>query len=332
MNNWIQSILEKRERLAFPFVTHPGIEIIGETVKRTVSDGNLQYRAIAAAVKRFRMPACCAMMDLTVEAEAFGAQISMPDDEIPSVRGRLLNDAADVERLQLPGLDQGRLPAYLLANRLAVENISDVPFFSGCIGPFSLASRLYDMSELMMAIYTEPETVQLLLEKCTTFLLQYGRALKATGSAGVIVAEPAAGLLSNDDCLQFSTHYLQRVTSELQDERFTVILHNCGNSGHCTGAMIESGAYALHFGNAIEMSEVLKEVPPHILVMGNIDPVGTLRQSTPVEVKRKVTELLKQSADFPNFVISSGCDIAPGTPHENIDAFFEAVNRFNETL
>lgn len=31
---------------------------------------------------------------------------------------------------------------------------------------------------------------------------------------------------------------------------------------------------------------------------------------------------------YKNFVISSGCDIPPATPWENIDAFFEAVNEF----
>lgn len=33
-------------------------------------------------------------------------------------------------------------------------------------------------------------------------------------------------------------------------------------------------------------------------------------------------------AEFPNFVISSGCDIPPASPWENIDAFFEAVEEF----
>ena len=39
-------------------------------------------------------------------------------------------------------------------------------------------------------------------------------ALKATGVNGVIMAEPAAGLLSNEDCLQYSSFICERNSRE----------------------------------------------------------------------------------------------------------------------
>ena len=76
----------------------------------------------------------------------------MPEHEVPSVTGRLVYDEETVNNLQVPSLSAGRMPEYLKANRLAVENIKDKPVLSGCIGPFSLAGRLYDMSEIMVGI------------------------------------------------------------------------------------------------------------------------------------------------------------------------------------
>jgi uroporphyrinogen decarboxylase len=332
MKKWIDSVLGDKKRTAFPFITHPGIELIGEKVSNAVSDGHVQYKAVMAASETFDMRVCCTMMDLTVEAEAFGASINMPDDEIPTVTGRLLNGAEDVERLKVPGLEKGRLPACLLASSLLAENIRDKPVFSECIGPFSLAGRLYDMSEIMVSIYTEPETILLLLSKCTEFLIDYCRALKATGTAGVIMAEPAAGLLSNEDCLLYSSHFVKQVSDAVQDDDFTLILHNCGNGGQCTHAMIESGANALHFGNAIDICEALQECPPGLIVMGNLDPVTVFKQSDPGKVKQSALDLLNLTKSYPNFVISSGCDLPPHTPAENIHAFFEAVDEFNQSL
>lgn len=46
------------------------------------------------------------------------------------------------------------------------------------------------MTELMMAMYLEPDTVKALLEKCTEFILRYCQAIKKTGAAGVVMAEP----------------------------------------------------------------------------------------------------------------------------------------------
>ena len=38
--------------------------------------------------------------------------------------------------------------------------------------------------------------------------------------------------------------------------------------------------------------------------------------------------LVNKCAHYENFVLSSGCDIPPKTPWENIDAFFAAANEF----
>lgn len=78
---------------------------------------------------------------------------------------------------------------------LAAGHITDRPVFAGCIGPYSLAGRLYDMSEIMMLIYINPQAAITLLHKCTDFILRYCMALKATGANGVIMAEPAARII-----------------------------------------------------------------------------------------------------------------------------------------
>lgn len=311
-----------------PVMTHPGIEALGYSVKQAVSDGRIQYEAIKYVADNFDTIACMSMMDLTVEAEAFGAKINFPDHEIPTVSERLLADSIAISALKVPTLDAGRIPQYLLANRMAAENIKNKPVFSGCIGPFSLAGRLYDMSEIMVAIYIEPDAMIELLSKCTDFMINYCKALKATGTQGVIIAEPAAGLLSNDDCLTYSTQFVKRIVDVVQDDNFTVILHNCGNTGHCTNAMIESGARALHFGNAIDMQQVLADCPPEILVFGNLDPVTVFKQGSPDSIQHDTRVLLDKVGNFSNFVISSGCDIPPFTPEVNIRAFLDTVNQY----
>lgn len=191
--------------MSLPIMTHPGIELIGETVKRAVTDGEVHFRAIQAVAERYHTSSCTVIMDLTVEAEAFGAQVKFSEDEVPTVIGRLITDMDSIDKLQIPGLSRGRLPEYLKANRLAVEFMKERPVFAGCIGPYSLAGRLYDMSEIMVAIYIEPDMILALLDKCTEFLIQYCKALKELGTAGVVIAEPAAGLLSNEDCIMYST-------------------------------------------------------------------------------------------------------------------------------
>lgn len=329
MNKFIKQLLDSDKRIAIPIMTHPGIEAIGKKVFDAVTNGEVHYQAIRNVTETYNTAACTVIMDLTVEAEAFGCTISMPEHEVPSVTGRLVYDEESVNRLQVPSLSVGRMPEYLKANRLAIENIKDKPVLSGCIGPFSLAGRLYDMSEIMVGIYIEPDVIKTLLDKCTAYITAYCKELKSLGATGVIMAEPAAGLLSNDDCQEYSTVYVKQIVEAVQDENFTVILHNCGNKGQCTQAMIDSGAAALHFGNAVDMVATLEQCPSDLIVMGNIDPVGILKQASSEDVYRITSDLLTKTGGYKNFVISSGCDMPPLVPEANIKAFYKAVADFN---
>ncbi|MDR0893124.1 MAG: uroporphyrinogen decarboxylase family protein [Mediterranea sp.] len=329
MKEWIATIIQEKQRVAIPVMTHPGIELMGRTVREAVSNGQTHYEAVKLLCDRYPSAAAATIMDLTVEAEAFGAEITLPDNEIPSVVGRLLPDEEAIDRLEVPTLNRGRVPQYLKANMLAAKNITDRPVLAGCIGPYSLAGRLYDMSEIMMLIYINPQAAHTLLRKCTDFILRYSLALKATGVSGVVMAEPAAGLLSDDDCLTFSSAYIREIVQKVQDEHFIVVLHNCGNTGHCTHATVATGAGAYHFGNKIDMVAALREVPSDALAMGNLNPVSLFRGGTPEEMRQATLDLLNATKDYPNFVLSSGCDIPPHTPLANIDAFYAALREWN---
>jgi len=325
MKNWITDVIHNPKRIAIPILTHPGIEMTGKTVLDAVTDGKVHSEAIRALSERYPSGASTVIMDLTVEAEAFGCIIDFSTDEVPNVRHRLVSNYEEVQRLAVPSLSAGRIPEYLLANQLTAAAITGKPVLSGCIGPYSLAGRLFDMTEIMMAIYTEPNTIHLLLEKCTQFLTGYVRDLKSAGVNGVVIAEPAAGLLSDDDCRQYSSLYVKQIVDALQDDNFSVILHNCGNTGHCTQAMLYTGAHGYHFGNAMNMVDALKTCPPDVLVMGNLDPAGVFKMSTPEQVKQSAKTLLEETAGYKNFVLSSGCDVPPHTPPENVEAFYEAL-------
>lgn len=322
---WRRSALSGERTYTVPIMTHPGIELTGSTVWQAVSSGEAHSKAIEALAKRYATDAVTVIMDLTVEAEAFGAKVLFTPNEVPSVVGRLLQSKDDVERLPLPLLSAGRIPEYLKANLLAARNITQKPVLAGCIGPFSLAGRLYGLSEFMQLCFTDRTTAETLLMKCADFIDLYLEALKGTSVSGVVMAEPAAGLLSQEDCMRFSTRYIRPMVRHLQGDDFLIVLHNCGNQGHCTRAMVESEALALHFGNKADMREVIGDMPSDVLAMGNLDPVTVFKEGTPESVFRATSDLLLAMRGHKNFVLSSGCDMPPHTPLENIDAFFRAA-------
>jgi len=231
MQDWAKSVIDSEERLAMPLMTYPGLEITGNGVLEMVRSGEVQYECLKALSDRYPVIAAATLaMALYVEAEAFGSEVTYSEIEIPSVSKRLIDSFGFLKTLRIPEVGEGKTGEHLKAAQLAVANIRDHPVFGGIIGPYSLAGRLYDMTEMMAAILIEPEGSHELLEICTGFLIKYAKAYKDAGCDGIIIAEPAAGLLGRDECHEFSSAYVRRIVENVQDENFIVILHNCGNN------------------------------------------------------------------------------------------------------
>ncbi len=329
MKAWLSQLLEAPVKKPLLILSFPAVQLMGITVSQLISNSDLQAEGMKRIAERVDAAAAVSLMDLSVEAECFGSEILVSEDEVPTVTGAVCETEEDIDSLRIPKVGEGRTGVFVDAIRKASEMILDRPVFAGMIGPYSLAGRLLDVTEIMYWCYDDPDTVKKLLEKATEFLIAYGRSYKHAGANGIILAEPLAGLLSPALAEEFSAAYVKRIVEELQDEEFLVIYHNCGDK---TVDMIESildtGAAAYHFGNAIDMEKMLRAVPGDTVVMGNVDPAAQFRNGTPESISADTRRIMEACCSYKNFVISSGCDIPPQSPWENIDAFFASAKAF----
>lgn len=323
---WLQDVIKAADKRPMPILSFPSVQLLGISVEDLIGSSALQARGMKAVADAAPSLASVSMMDLSVEAQAFGSCIHVSPDEVPTVVGRIVESPEDAEALPIPDLETARCGLYVEAIRKACGLITDRPVFAGMIGPFSLAGRLMDVTEIMVCCYTDPQLVHRVMEKATAFLTEYALAYRGTGAGGVLMAEPLTGLLSPELEREFSTPYVKRIVSAVQTDSFLVGYHNCGNNVvSMAGSLYDIGAAFYHFGDSIRLRDMLKLAPPNVPVMGNISPSGEFLGGTPESVRRAVYGLMEECGKYPNFILSSGCDIPPKTPWENIRAFFAAA-------
>lgn len=329
MKQWVAETIASPVKKATPVLSFPAVQLMGITVRDLISSSDYQSRGMKLVADRVKSGASVSLMDLSVEAECFGSTIRVTDDEVPTVVGAVIHDEDEADALEIPAIGAGRTGIYIEAIEKAAQLITDRPVLAGIIGPFSLAGRLMDVSEAMIYCYEEPDMVHTVLEKATTFLIEYCKAYKAAGANGVVMAEPLAGMLSPTLAEEFSHPYVKRIVEAVQDDEFALIYHNCGNNVALMAEDIFAvGAMGYHFGNAIRLADMFPHAPADALVMGNVDPAGRICNGDPASVREATLTVMRECIENPNFVISSGCDIPPVSPWENIDAFFAAVDEF----
>ena len=329
MKNWIKAQIHTGAKKPLPLLSFPCVQMMGISVRELISDSSLQAKGMEMVASRINSAASVSLMDLSVEAEAFGATVRVSDNEVPTIIGAIITDEDDANALQIPAVGSARTGIYLQAIEKATKIITDRPVFAGVIGPFSLAGRLMDVSEIMIYCYDEPDMVHTVMDKVTTFLIDYCKSYRTAGANGVVIAEPLTGLLSPGLAKEFSHPYVRRLIEAVQTDEFAVIYHNCGDNAALMAKDIDGlGAMGYHFGDAISMADVLPDAPEDALIMGNVSPSAQFCNGTPASIQEVTHAVMEACCKYPNFLISSGCDIPPIAPWDNIEAFFAAAESF----
>ena len=325
LNCFNRLVLAAPRRLAMPIAVYPGLALTGASVRDVVNSPQAQFDAQAALQARYQTPWVLSAMDLSAEAEAFGCTLHLCDNEIPSVTGRLIRSQEEAEKLAVPQPGDKRTSVYLETVSRLRQHFQDKLVFAGCIGPFSLAARLVGVSEAMELTVTEPDLMQAVVAKSTAFLMAYARAFQAAGADGLIMAEPAAGLLSPRGLAAYSSAHIKQIAAALDDGHFALILHNCAARTLHLPTILETGLKSFHFGATMDLPTALGQVPEDVVLCGNLDPTGVFVQMSAPDLAARTRELLAATQARRNFVISSGCDIPPSAPLGSLDAFFKTV-------
>lgn len=330
-NRLIEFILQSPQRLALPLGVFAGLGLTGRSVEEAVTDPRPQLDAQLAWRRRYPAPILQTAMDLTVEAEIYGAQIRFSRDEPPFIEGRVVKGRADLSTLIDPKVGHKRTTVFVSAAQWLREHAPQGEAFvlGSMSGPLTLAANLYGVAETFDVAESDPDLLRELVEIAARFLLRYAWAYAQIGADGVILSEPVAGMVSAQIAADFSSPYVRRIVDQVQSEGFAVVYHNCNAGREHLQAVLAAGAAAYSFGAPMDILAALDAVGPETVVLGNLDPEDVFVEGTPESVAEKTAELLQATAGRANFVLSSGCQLLPATPLPNVDAFYGAVEEFN---
>ncbi|NLC76221.1 MAG: hypothetical protein GX750_01140 [Clostridia bacterium] len=87
-----------------------------------LNDPQANYELIHANAKRFPIPVAQSVIDLTMEAEAFGAKIDYTKTGLPTIVEEPVSDRESIEKLKVPEVGDARTHVFLKAAEMAVKN------------------------------------------------------------------------------------------------------------------------------------------------------------------------------------------------------------------
>ncbi|MBN1292737.1 MAG: uroporphyrinogen decarboxylase family protein [Candidatus Latescibacteria bacterium] len=311
---------------------YPGLSVTGVNVKLAQQNYGEHYRVIKSLAEKFHPDVIFPIMDLSVEANAFGRYTVFPKDDSATV----VKDHFEIDELEIwkqinISLDS-RLLGYVETMKLmSIGMPKEIIRGAYVAGPYSLAALIMGADDAAMATIMEPDKLHRLCEFVTESIQLYSRLLIGAGAQVICILEPSAVMLGPDQFLEFSSHYVSHISRSCRYNGVNIIYHTCGNTMHLIENMAQAGVNGISLDSSetgVNLPAVAERVPPDVAIIGNINPTTTILNGKPEDVSGEVTMLLRAMDKYPNFILSTGCDLPQETPLDNIGAFMETGKNY----
>ena len=268
-------------------------------------------------------------LGVTGEAEALGALVEQPSDGAPIIKEYLLADLGNLDMLRRrdPTVG-GRMPLFFNAVEKVVREIGEAAFIIATLrGPLLTASQLRGVEQILMDMIDRPKELAEILEFTVEITLKLSRWLLASGAHGLLLGEAVCSpnFISPTMYRQLVLPHHRKLVNELKKAHWkTVGMHICGDTTAIIEDIISTGADFMDVDYQVPVEKALDLARGRIVLRGNVDPTSVFRFGTPEHV-RSETEAVCRAVGNARWIMSSGCDIPPGTPEQNITAFVKTV-------
>ena len=260
--------------------------------------------------------------DPAVEAADCGARVQYFDEQPVAI---VEEDARLADKIQLAGLRPpdplggGRRHNRIRAVAGLRERVGRDRLVEGWIeGPMAEAADLRGINTLMMDFYDDPAFVHELFAFVVEMELRFARAQVAAGADLIGMGDAAASLIGPEVYREFVWPHEQRLVAGIRALGVPVRLHICGNTRAHLAGMGRLGCAIVDLDSMVPLAEARTQMGPDQILLGNLNPVAVLRNSTPAAVTAALAACHREAG--PRFIVGAGCEVPRDTPAENLRA------------
>lgn len=221
-----------------------------------------------------------------------------------------------------------RLVEQFSGDKAVIVHLNDV---------FSLPRYLMGMENLLMAIATQPDLVQALVDLSVDVNLKMAKEVAARGVKIVYTGDDYAytkgPLMSPKHFRELFYPGLKRVMGGFKELGLMVIKHTDGNLWPIMDMIIDSGIDCLDPIDPIagmDIARVKAEYGHRVAVKGNVDCAETLTFGTIDEVVEETKEAMRKGMPGGGFILSSGNSIHSAVKPENYVAMLETWKQYRD--
>ncbi len=297
-------------------------DILGVKYGLYARDHRIMVEAQIKTAELFGFDYVSTISDPAREASDYGAKIQWFDDQPPAIveDEALFADMSALTQLHtanpIPG---GRMEDRIRGVELLRRRAGNTLFVEGWVeGPCAESADLRGLNRLMLDFHDEPAFVRELLEITVEAAICFAHAQIEAGADIIGIGDAAASLIGPAIYKEFVWPQEKRLVDAIHAKGGRVRLHICGNTRRILDGMAELGCDMVDIDYPVPLDKARSTMGPQQTLAGNLDPVRDIRDGTPESITQALEALHQQVGA--QWIVAAGCEIARGTPHENLHA------------
>lgn len=316
-------VTKAEKRLALPWAGLTGLRCTGMKLYEVYASIKNQLEIAELMEQEFHADFTGIMDDGIICSETLGLKIKQYDFDFPAVQDHPVKTMERLSRLHVPDPMAGGRMLINIQSVQALAASSDKPLAISIEGPFTLAGQLAGIEHLARAVIADPDFALNLLDFTARVVKQYAKAVSKAGADLISIAEPSSIILSPEQFKQFVVPGVRQIFHDLDAWK---MMHICGDTSLLLEEILSCRIEGLSLDQVMNIPLMMKIIPEDIVVFGNIDPLKVMLEMDAKGVAKETSSLLSAVDDYPNFIMSTGCDCVLETPFENLKAMVDTTH------
>ncbi|MFX0058655.1 MAG: uroporphyrinogen decarboxylase family protein [Candidatus Hodarchaeota archaeon] len=288
------------------------------------------------ALNAFGWDAVCFSSDVGMYAEACGAKIEFPYDDVPRIIKPVLSHSnlyEDFKKLKMPDpMKSGRLTESIRAIEMIKKELKDeFPIIGWTEGPFQGVTLLSGADPMQFFyILDHPDEFKEMLDWYADFEIEVVRAMSEAGADIIGMGETAAYFMSPQFFHDFCLEPEKKVCRAIKNMGLIPLIHCCGYVPQCIHFSKESNpGGAIQFDYQVDLKWAKNLLRDKVTIMGNLD-YNRLTNASPSQVFEDCKTHIEIAAKGGGYWLAFGCEIPRELPYENMRAIIRAAKYFSK--
>ncbi len=283
---------------------------------------------------RFPLDAAIIFSDILTIPDAMGLGLYFESNEGPKFK-HSIRSMQDVNALSLPKVEQDLDYVFAAIKLVTGELPGHIPLIGFSGSPFTLATYMVEgggsknFHQIRQFLYTQPEAMELLLEKLVMAVTDYLIGQVAAGARTLMIFDTWGGILTTENYQRFSLQPMSKIIANVKQQYPDIpIILFTKNGGLWLREMSDSGADALGLDWTINIGRARQWIGEKVALQGNMDPA--ILYSTPERIRQEVAAILDSFGPGSGHIFNLGHGIHPDIPPDNVKVLVDAVHELSQ--